>query len=455
MLLISLFVSLSELGEPISVDVSPKDVYMELLSTKALLDGRVEEDVIGAQRMTDKRIRWKLKFLTLLATPTFVLRPHVVPLTGCRTIKLSLQHGFCSDSAVGLQIYGWGVLSFQKDVEEALKWCHAGVGLAKSLKAKQIIPRVKVNLDTISYWKEPLQAKFDSLKENHRDLLMVGEMDQLGANAMHFCRRALLCGQNLLTSEKECAALIHDIHQLRQLPAVLSMISNHVSILTLIGSNCDSEHKLNKPLFYLLNVNSHDGLLQHALSSRLVGPLQQCYFDRLHNAFWLGNYKEAAEYADKYDKCEQKVSKFPDLYKTFYQGISAFRLARLDGTSWKETGKIALSQYQTWVKYSEWNWENKMLLLEAELNSSEGELEVAKCKYQESVESAQKHKFVNEEGLARELSGMFYEENGNKEEAMKQFQYARACYEKWGAFALADRLLHKKIGDAKSPAKLH
>ena len=81
-----------------------------------------------------------------------------------------------------------------------------------------------------------------------------------------------------------------------------------------------------------------------------------------------------------------------------------------------------------------------MLLLEAESHACEGELEMAKFKFHASIDSAQRHRFVHEEGLASELFGMFHDENGNKEEAMQQYSHARSCYQKWGAFALADRL---------------
>jgi tetratricopeptide (TPR) repeat protein len=398
--------------------------------------------------MTDKRLRWTLKFLGLLYTPLYVLRPHAVYLTACRIVKLSVEHGFCGDSAPGLQVYGWGVLNFQHDVEENLKWCRAALCLVESLGVKQMIPRVTMFANIVTYWKEPLQAKIESLKENHRELVMVGDMECLSLNATHFCRRSLLSGRNLLTAEKECAALLHEMHQLRQVNTLLQMISNHLSILKLIGSDVESKQQLNEPLFHLLDnsdINNQDGLLHHALSNRLVGSAQQCYFDRLMHAFWSKNYIEAAEYAEKYRECHQ-MTIFPDLFQTFYQGISAFHLARLQddkSRKWKAIGKNALSKYQTWVKYSDWNWENKMLLLEAESHACEGEVEMARSKYQASVDSAQKHRFVHEEGLAREMFGMYYEESGNKEEAMQQYAHARSCYQKWGAFALADRLLPK------------
>ncbi|KAL7492633.1 hypothetical protein ACHAWT_002842, partial [Skeletonema menzelii] len=439
---------LQELGEHISTDVASKEVYVELMSTKALLDAITPADVIHGKRLTDKSLRWRLRFLQLLSTPLYLLQPHLIGVTACRIVKLSLEHGFCSESAFGLQIYGQCISNIQKDADECIKWCQAALCLTESLGAKQMIPRIKTNIFLFAYWKEPLQAKIESLKENHSELLMAGDLEVLSLNAFHFGRRSLLCGRTLLTADKECAALLHEIHQHRQMNALLPMISNHLSILKLIGSNYDSKLQPSKPLFHLLGnseIDSEDGLLHHALSSQLIGPTQQCYFDRLVLAFWSRNYSEAAEYAEKYSKCHQSV-RFTEPFKTFYQGVSAFRLARLEddkAREWADMGKTALSQYQTWVKYSDWNWENKLLLLEAESHACEGEYEMAKSKFRASIDSAQRHRFVHEEGLASELLGTFLEENGEAEETKQQYAYARSCYQKWGAFALADRLLER------------
>jgi len=96
------------------------------------------------------------------------------------------------------------------------------------------------------------------------------------------------------------------------------------------------------------------------------------------------------------------------------------------------------------IRHGYWNWENKLLLLEAESHACEGELEMAKSKFRASIDSAKRHRFVHEEGLASELLGAFLEENGNVDEAKEHYAYARLCYQKWGAFALADRLSQKE-----------
>ena len=419
---------------------------MELMSTKALLDAITPADVIHGKRMTDRSLRYTLRFLQLLNTPLFQIKPSLMAVTGCRIVKLSLEHGFCSESAIGLQAYGTCMFSISKNLEECLKWNQAALRLVENLEAKLVIPRIKTTVYVFSYWKEPLQAKIESLKENHNELLMAGDMVCLVMNVFHFCKRSQVCGRNLLTAEKECAALLHEMCQLRQMQPLLAMINYHLSILKLIGCNIDSQQQPNKPLFHLLGKNeidSEDGLLQHALSNQLAGPAQNCYFDRLMLAFFFGNYSEAVQYAEKYSKCHQSP-RIADLFAKFYQGVSAFRLTRLGddkAEEWKGVGNNAISQYQTWIKYSEWNWENKLLLLEAELHACEGELEMAKSKFIASIDSARRHRFVHEEGLASELLGIFLEESGEVEESKRQFAHARSCYQKWGAFALADRLL--------------
>jgi predicted ATPase len=124
---------------------------MEVVSTKSLLGGRSAEELMNGKRMTDKRLRWALKYLNLLYTPLYMLHPHAIYMSACRIVKLSLEHGFCSDSASALRIYGWGVLTFQNDVEENVKWCRAALCIVKSFGGKQTIPRVTMNVNIISY----------------------------------------------------------------------------------------------------------------------------------------------------------------------------------------------------------------------------------------------------------------------------------------------------------------
>lgn len=82
---------------------------------------------------------------------------------------------------------------------------------------------------------------------------------------------------------------------------------------------------------------------------------------------------------------------------------------------------------------SQWNAENKMLLLEAELNFANRDSVKAKAAYEKSIQSAHEHKFIHEEALAYELFGIFCIEEGNLYEGNELLEKARGLYDSWGA----------------------
>ena len=61
-------------------------------------------------------------------------------------------------------------------------------------------------------------------------------------------------------------------------------------------------------------------------------------------------------------------------------------------------------------------------------------------KYEASIASAKKSRFVHEEGLACYLLGMYHLEHSCKDKARQAFSDAKACYERWGASALVRKL---------------
>ena len=131
----------------------------------------------------------------------------------------------------------------------------------------------------------------------------------------------------------------------------------------------------------------------------------------------------------------------------FFVGLAAFYFAR-EGKDklgdrvlkWMKIGEEALNKVECWSSHSAWNFQNKLLLLRAEKNYCMGETESAKSLYEESILSAQEHKFIHEEGIAHELYGHFSLERGHRSDALRSFNSSVKCYMDWGALAVARRL---------------
>lgn len=189
------------------------------------------------------------------------------------------------------------------------------------------------------------------------------------------------------------------------------------------------------------SINNCDDLTRYAVVNGRSSLLQVIYFNRLFAAFFFGRYNDAAELAKRYRNLRRCYVPTHDIFHAFYEGLTAFKLARTskDSSRWVELGMKSVESYQDWVNHSSWNFKNKLCLLEAELYFCKDDFEKAKEKYKEAIEYSRRHKFVHEEGLALELFGSFHEFCKNNDEYRKCMASARTCYEKWEAYGLLAR----------------
>lgn len=195
--------------------------------------------------------------------------------------------------------------------------------------------------------------------------------------------------------------------------------------------------------FTMLDGDFHneDDLLEFCLKTSKMGIVHAIYSNKLFLAYFFRRYDEVAEMAEQYRS--RKLMRFLDVYVEFFEGLSALQLAqRRDNheQKWIQTAERAISSFKTWENHCSWNYENKLLLLEAEMLRAKGQVGSAEEKYKTSIASAQKHRFDHEAGMAMELAGEFYKEQGRNLDAKTQFIGARDCYERWGATALVKQL---------------
>ena len=92
---------------------------------------------------------------------------------------------------------------------------------------------------------------------------------------------------------------------------------------------------------------------------------------------------------------------------------------------------------------SDWNFTNKLRLVEAEFYALENEESQAIAAYDASIASARKSKFIHEEGLACEKAGFYHKRMNDHQSAVKYFNQARVCYSEWGSDMKVDIIQHE------------
>ena len=128
----------------------------------------------------------------------------------------------------------------------------------------------------------------------------------------------------------------------------------------------------------------------------------------------------------------------------FFEGLAAFQLARQSSheikTKWIECGESALAKMTCWANHCQWNFENKMLLLQAEKMDILGKFDQAADCYIRSIRSAHDHKFNHEKAIASELAGDFFYKSRVLSKSLALFKHSITCYKEWGAFSVARRV---------------
>ena len=142
---------------------------------------------------------------------------------------------------------------------------------------------------------------------------------------------------------------------------------------------------------------------------------------------------------------EAKLSLRPMLYmRILFEGYACFLCSREAEepakTALIEKGQSILREAKSLAKHSSWNWQNKVLLLEALEMHTIGNLDAAGPLYTSSIRSAQEHKFMHEEAIASELTAEYLLEMGRQAEAYEVYKHSIKCFEEWGAQAVVNRV---------------
>ena len=96
------------------------------------------------------------------------------------------------------------------------------------------------------------------------------------------------------------------------------------------------------------------------------------------------------------------------------------------------------------ARCSDWNYTNKLCLLEAEQQSFCNDHCSAARMYDASIEAAKRSGFIHEQGLACEKAGFYYKRADAIYNALHYFKQARECYEEWGSSTKVN-LIQKEI----------
>ena len=289
----------------------------------------------------------------------------------------------------------------------------------------------------ILWYAEPLQAIADAHHEGYKLGQQLGDITNASYNLFCYNQAKYVAGQDLSTVQTNARDFVQDqLSRKRQDILIAPVLLHYHAIALRQGLHVLEAGRVDDiPTIAEINIS-------HTQSefAREIYSLTRAFLFRQFG----GNLIDIMNISDTIE--EKKMPLRPiSAVGIFFEGLACY-LCSFEATDqvskaiWVGRGQSVLARFRRWHEHSSWNWENKVLLLEAMEMHRLGNFDAAKPLYTSSIQSAREHKFIHEEAIASELAGDYFFKRGRHPEAYALYMHSIKCFNEWGALAVAKRV---------------
>eukprot|EP00984_Skeletonema_dohrnii_P004011 scaffold1374_cov133-Skeletonema_dohrnii-CCMP3373.AAC.2 len=359
---------LNELGVVLSGDLDAL-----LVETKSMLAEHSDEQLLSLPVMTDRTKLMAMKFLSRTQTCLLHTNPKSQPKATLHMVQYSLQHGMSGLSSFALILYG-SFLACLGDIPTGYRYVKIAIKLARKLNAMNNMCEVLTVGSQVMGYVEPLQSVNEVIVRSLEYGLAVGSI----GNAMLSCSMNIVCafwsGKHLSLVKSTVADTLRLMSSHSTLVWILQTLPLYRTVLAMIGTVDDV------PII-LGSRSDIETEKERKMSETNLHLLKVVHFNKLYVGFMFRRYDEVKQLAVAYDAIASlpfNTILISHSMHVFYWGLINFWIARKTmDVIWFDRGERAIEKMRSYADCSTWNFQNKLLLLQAE-----------QCFYLEDIESA-------------------------------------------------------------------
>ncbi|KAL7555133.1 hypothetical protein ACHAWF_018812 [Thalassiosira exigua] len=397
---------------------------------------KMSDDDVLSMTKAKKREDNLLKLYANLTNALYGADHSLIPCVSLRMVDLTIKNGLSGASALAFAFYG-EVLTSIGSITEGCRLARLALKLVGKNSNKSEV--IRVVYSTILWASEPLQSIVDAHALGKRAGQQSGDYLSTMLNWYLFNQTSFAAGLHTLDIlQKNYEGFISKIKGPHFLgPTILvhcqiRVLREGLNVLNSVGGHfIPTERELLADPQYLPD---NPMIVLGKKINELVRAILFRQFDDI-----------SFDTADIWDSvCGKKeLLRIFLIIGIFFEGLVSYKLARQRNEfkeQWIAKGDSILASMKCWSEHSLWNWENKMLLLEAERLHTLGTYDEASRLYEKAIVSAREHKFIHEEAIASDLAGEFFLQGGLRQQALDYLVHSVECYRKWGAIAVAKRV---------------
>lgn len=414
-------------------------IILGLVGTKLTLWGKRIEDLNALPEMRNPTQLAAIRIFRAINAAAYLAIPDLFPLLVFKQVNLSVKYGNTAESALAYTAYGITLCGAVGEIEAGYRFGSLALEVLDRLQAKEL--RAKVLFTVYHFlkpWRVHLRETLKPLLETYQTALETGDLEYAANTLNVYTLASFFAGLELVGLEREIATHSEAVDKIKQERARYFNELYRQTVLNLAGHS-------EKPWWLVGEAYNEEQMLPLHLEANDQNALYHLFCLKLLLSYLFRDYSAAVENADKLADYLDGV--FGTIFITqfhFYDSLA--RLALFPEVPKSEQKrilkKVAANQkkLKKWARHTSMNILHKFYLVEAEhARVLDNEAQAREC-YDQAINLAREHNYINEEALASELAVQFYLTKGQTRVAGHYFRDAHYAYQRWGAVAKVNDL---------------
>jgi PAS domain S-box-containing protein len=414
-----------------------EQVQAEYESVWQTLNGRPIESLIDLPLMTDPELHAAMQVLSVSTPAAYLTDFHLWCLLVCRMVKLSIQHGMSGASAHGYALLGFILGPVFHRYGEGYRFAKLACDLVEEHGFIGYQAKVHFVMGSVAFWTQPIASAIHFMRIGFRTAVETGDLTFACYCVFQSVTGLLLRNDPLDAVWRESEIALDFARRTKSGDAADIIVSQQRFIATMRGRTAT---------FSTFSDAQFD---EATFEAQLSGdrPRMICWYWilKLKARFLSGDHVEALAAADKAKALLWAAPAHIQLLDCFY--YDALTVAALyekasadEQQGWRELLAAHREQLREWAENNPPTFADKHELVLAEIARLEGRDADAMRLYEQAIQSARAHGFVQNEGVAHELAAAFYVGRGSTTAARAHLGVARSCFARWGALGKVKQL---------------
>lgn len=414
------------------------NIVAGLINTKLSLGLKRMEDLANLPEMTDPDKQAAIRILSGIISSAIQAKPLLVPLLTFRMVNLCIKYGNSPYASIAYVYYGV-ILCRVGDISLAYQFGQLAIRLLGKFPSRSIKSRVYAVFGTfIQQWKTDLKSGLGDIKEGFQTGMETGELEYAAYSLNIYCTYKLSMGERLDLVEQETGKYVKLMQQSQLEMAVQYISVERQTALNLCGKTVE-------PCNLVGDSFNEFKTLQILIDAKSFMVVCLVYNAKTMLNFFFRNYAQAWENSRLFEKYAEAAS---GLYvvsvNNFYFSLSLLALYPASGKGEQKQylKKVLHNQkkMKKWAVHAPMNYQHKYDLVAAEKARVLGQNTQAMELYDRAIDGAAKNGYIQEEALAYELAGEFYQALGKEVFFQAYLTKAYYGYINWGATAKVKNL---------------